>query len=344
MLHNHDMGMGSVLATIIDTETSIPTTICDIDPTVLTADPDIEHLDCDNPSDDSPSDVAHTPDDDTLEELQSTTVLDQQTILPTSTPKSYHILPSDMIPTPIPTSVPTFGDPSTGISQPGHLPSILLSREQDSDSTLDSKLCEPTECIGPTDSSDDGNKYIASFLPILLILPIFLGIKYGEPRKEYKQLPHNHPKKLPKMYGSHYTFTCPYSTMTYKNPSSAIKSKERNWERLYKKLMWLPKSVIQRVFNYTTRLANSTVTTIYGPTSSILLAIDYLLSSSRDANNLPFQSFTSSHLGSDKIWKRLWYLGLSKYLNGKLKRTEMAVILDMEHLSIPIHLTGYGCM
>ncbi|CAJ1938442.1 unnamed protein product [Cylindrotheca closterium] len=41
----------------------------------------------------------------------------------------------------------------------------------------------------------------------------------------------------------------------YKNPSSAVKSRERDWERLRKYFAWLPKLVIQKTFDCTTQLA-----------------------------------------------------------------------------------------
>ncbi|CAJ1928442.1 unnamed protein product, partial [Cylindrotheca closterium] len=41
----------------------------------------------------------------------------------------------------------------------------------------------------------------------------------------------------------------------YKNPSSAVKSCERDWERLRRYFAWLPKLVIQKTFDCTTQLA-----------------------------------------------------------------------------------------
>ena len=45
------------------------------------------------------------------------------------------------------------------------------------------------------------------------------------------------------------------TTTVYKNPSSAVKSRERDWERLRKYFAWLPKLVIQKTFDCTTQLA-----------------------------------------------------------------------------------------
>lgn len=45
------------------------------------------------------------------------------------------------------------------------------------------------------------------------------------------------------------------TTAVYKNPSSAVKSRERDWERLRKYFAWLPKLVIQKTFDCTTQLA-----------------------------------------------------------------------------------------
>ena len=47
----------------------------------------------------------------------------------------------------------------------------------------------------------------------------------------------------------------PQTNTVYKNPSSAVKSRERNWERLQKYFAWLPKLVIQKTFDCTTQLA-----------------------------------------------------------------------------------------
>src|SRR6056300_1992305 len=41
----------------------------------------------------------------------------------------------------------------------------------------------------------------------------------------------------------------------YKNPSSAVKSRERDWERLRRHFAWLPKLVVQKTFDCTTQLA-----------------------------------------------------------------------------------------
>ncbi|CAJ1944841.1 unnamed protein product [Cylindrotheca closterium] len=47
----------------------------------------------------------------------------------------------------------------------------------------------------------------------------------------------------------------PPTTTEYKNPSSAVKSRERDWERLRQYSAWLPKLVIQKTFDCTTQLA-----------------------------------------------------------------------------------------
>ena len=47
----------------------------------------------------------------------------------------------------------------------------------------------------------------------------------------------------------------PQANIVYKNPSSAVKSRERDWERLRKYFAWLPKLVIQKTFDCTTQLA-----------------------------------------------------------------------------------------
>ena len=41
----------------------------------------------------------------------------------------------------------------------------------------------------------------------------------------------------------------------YRNPSSAVKSRERDWERLRRHFAWLPKLVVQKTFDCTTQLA-----------------------------------------------------------------------------------------
>src|SRR5210317_940000 len=61
----------------------------------------------------------------------------------------------------------------------------------------------------------------------------------------------------------------------YKNPSSAVKSRERDWERLRKHFAWLPKLVMQKIYYCTTNLTRipmsvstmSPVIDVYGITT-----------------------------------------------------------------------------
>ena len=70
--------------------------------------------------------------------------------------------------------------------------------------------------------------------------------KHGEPNDDAE--PRQNPRRA---------FEDPPDTapQAYKNPSSAVKSRERDWERLRKYFAWLPKLVIQKTFDCTTQLA-----------------------------------------------------------------------------------------